>query len=170
MFNKGDYIVHGSSGTCRVEEITHIDLPGSDKDRLYYCLLPVYGGNSKVYTPVDSDKVPMRRILTKQEAEQLLSDIPKIETMEAPGEKFREDSYKEVMKKIDCRSCVSMMKMLFQKRKTRLAEGRKFTAVDERYLKAAEDSLFTELAVVFEEDREEAQKRFIQSISLCEFD
>ena len=34
MFEVGEYIVYGCKGVCQVEEITHIDIPGSNKDRL----------------------------------------------------------------------------------------------------------------------------------------
>ena len=30
MFHVGDYIVYGSNGICRVEEITHPDIAGID--------------------------------------------------------------------------------------------------------------------------------------------
>ena len=40
MFHVGDYIVYGSNGICRVEEITHPDIAGIDEDKLYYVLVP----------------------------------------------------------------------------------------------------------------------------------
>ena len=41
MFEIGEYIVYGVKGVCRIEDITHIDISGADKDRLYYVLAPV---------------------------------------------------------------------------------------------------------------------------------
>ena len=38
MFEIGEYIVYGVKGVCRIEDITHIDISGADKDRLYYVL------------------------------------------------------------------------------------------------------------------------------------
>lgn len=43
MFEVGEYIVYGCKGVCQVEEITHIDIPGSNKDRLYYVFGTVRG-------------------------------------------------------------------------------------------------------------------------------
>ena len=47
MFEVGEYIVYGCKGVCQVEEITHIDIPGSNKDRLYYVLAPLEDRNGK---------------------------------------------------------------------------------------------------------------------------
>ena len=54
MFEVGEYIVYGCKGVCQVEEITHIDIPGSNKDRLYYVLAPLEDRNGKIYAPTDN--------------------------------------------------------------------------------------------------------------------
>ena len=72
MFEVGEYIVYGCKGVCQVEEITHIDIPGSNKDRLYYVLAPLEDRNGKIYAPTDNAKVAMRKVITRQEAEQLI--------------------------------------------------------------------------------------------------
>ena len=59
MFEVGEYIVYGCKGVCQVEEITHIDIPGSNKDRLYYVLAPLEDRNGKIYAPTDNAKVAM---------------------------------------------------------------------------------------------------------------
>ena len=74
MFEVGEYIVYGCKGVCQVEEITHIDIPGSNKDRLYYVLAPLEDRNGKIYAPTDNAKVAMRKVITRQEAEQLIED------------------------------------------------------------------------------------------------
>ena len=41
MFEKGEYIVYGHNGICEVEDITHLNLSGVDKGKLYYVLAPL---------------------------------------------------------------------------------------------------------------------------------
>ena len=41
MFEKGEYVVYGSKGVCRIQEISHVDIPGVDQKRLYYIMHPV---------------------------------------------------------------------------------------------------------------------------------
>ena len=47
MFEVGEYIVYGCKRVCQVEEITHIHIPGSNKDRLYYVLAPLEDRDAK---------------------------------------------------------------------------------------------------------------------------
>ena len=60
MFEVGEYIVYGCKGVCQVEEITHIDIPGSNKDRLYYVLAPLEDRNGRrCSAPTDNAKVAL---------------------------------------------------------------------------------------------------------------
>ena len=77
MFQKGDLIVYGNTGICRVEEVgTPESLPGVDKEKLYYKLVPVRSA-STIYTPVDTS-VFMRPVMTKEAADHLIDRIPEI--------------------------------------------------------------------------------------------
>ena len=136
MFEVGEYIVYGCKGVCQVEEITHIDIPGSNKDRLYYVLAPLEDRNGKIYAPTDNAKVAMRKVITRQEAEQLAN------------EKQRELQYKEALKTCDFRAWISIIKTLYFRKKERIAQGKKITSLDERYLKAAENELYGELSLI----------------------
>ena len=79
MFKVGDYIVHGRNGVCKVVDITHLDMSGVDKDQLYYALVPMKSEDSKIFYPVDSDKVVMRSVVTKDQAKDLVSEIKDID-------------------------------------------------------------------------------------------
>ena len=70
MFEIGEYVVYGSKGVCQVHDITHVDMPGADKDRLYYILHPLQGNGAKVYLATDSQKAVIRKVMTKEEANQ----------------------------------------------------------------------------------------------------
>ena len=56
MFEKGEYIVYGHNGICEVEDITHLNLSGVDKGKLYYVLAPLTKKESRIYYPVDREK------------------------------------------------------------------------------------------------------------------
>ena len=38
MFEQGEYIVYGSTGVCKVEKVTTMDMDGVPGDKLYYIL------------------------------------------------------------------------------------------------------------------------------------
>ena len=147
MFEIGENIVYGTTGVCRVADVGTMNLSGASKDRLYYTLIPAGEKDGRIYTPVDNEKVVMRPVLTKEEAENLISEIAEIENIWVADEKRRELIYKEELHKCDCRAWVKIIKTLYLRKQSRLAAGKKVTAVDEKYLRIAETNLYGELAL-----------------------
>lgn len=150
MFNRGDYIIYGTSGVCQVEDITTMNMQGIPRDRLYYVLNPSSQRGGKIYIPVDNQKTLMRRILTQEEAARLIDTIPEIEELWITNEKMREEKYKECMRSGDCREWIKIIKTLYMRKMQRSAQGKKITSTDEKYLKMAEDYLYSELEIPLE--------------------
>lgn len=147
MFEVGEYIVYGVKGVCRIEDITHIDIPGADKNRLYYVLSPMGNVSGTIYAPTDNPKITMRRIISKEEANQLIKELPDIELLWVPDDKQREAKYKEAMNTCDYRAWVSIVKTLYLRKQERIAQGKKITALDERYMRNVENELYSELSL-----------------------
>ena len=147
MFAVGEYIVYGSKGVCRIEEITHLDMAGADKEREYYILAPVGDEGGRIYAPTDSTRIAMRRIITKEEADQLLRELPQIELLWVQDERQRENKYKEALRTCDYRAWVSIVKTLYFRMQERTAQGKKITALDEKYMRMAEHELYSELSL-----------------------
>lgn len=147
MFEIGEYIVYGIKGVYRIEDITHIDISGADKDRLYYVLAPIGENGGKIYAPTDNQKVVMRKVITKDEANRLIEEMPQIELLWVPDDKQREAKYKEALGTCDYRAWVSIVKTLYLRKQERTAQGKKITALDERYMRTAENELYSELSV-----------------------
>ncbi|MCI9546988.1 MAG: CarD family transcriptional regulator [Lachnospiraceae bacterium] len=164
MFKIGDFIVYGHNGICRVEDITHLDMSGVDKDRLYYVLLPMNTKGGKVYSPVDSNKIQTRKMLTEQEAHALIDEIPEIEQLWITNDKLREEQYKEVVKGCDCRQWIRIIKTLYLRKEERLAQGKKVTSIDEHYLKLAENQLYGELSIVLGMKKGEMEDFIVQRV------
>ena len=76
MVEIGEYVVCGAKGVCQIRDITHIDMSGADKEKLYYVLAPVGDKNGTIYVPTDSEKIIMRRTISKEEAERLIDELP----------------------------------------------------------------------------------------------
>ena len=146
MFKTGEFIVYGSKGVCEIMDISTMDISGISRDKLYYFLRPVNDREGRIFTPVDGMKTIMRRILTKDEAEELIESIPSIGTLWVSDERQREQNYKQAIRSCDCREWVQIIKTLWSRSQERLAQGKKVTAMDKKYLKLAEDNLYTELS------------------------
>ncbi len=163
-FEVGELVVYGSNGVCEVHEITRLTVPGTNKKGSYYCLLPVDTKTSRIYALVGQDKITMRRIMTKKEASKLLEEVYDIPELEIISEKTREDQYKTALRSCDCKQWFSIIKTLYNRNKQRLASGRKITSTDERYLKEAKKSLYTELSVVLSKDKEKIEDYFVEKV------
>lgn len=157
MFEKGEFVVYGSNGVCEVKDITTINMKDAPKDRLYYILSPRYRKESKIFTPVDNEKTVMRAVLTKEEADELINSIPDIEELWVSNDKLREEKYKETMRSCDCRDWIKIIKTLYLRKQERIAQGKKTTAMDERYLRQAEENLYSELSLVLDMPKEEME-------------
>lgn len=158
MFEKGDYIVYGSTGICVVEDITTMDLPGISKERLYYVMSPYRQAGNKIFTPVDNPKMTLRRILTKEEVLALIDEIPSIEQIGIAEDKLREQKYKEYIRSCECKNWIKIMKTLYQRKQERVSQGKKVTATDERYFKMAEDNLYTEFSISLDIPKQEIEQ------------
>ena len=145
MFQVGEYIVCDHNGVCQVLAIT--EMPELKKDVLYYQLEPVYSRGSRIFVPVDSNKLVMRRVFTEEEVETLLKEIPSIETIWISNEKKREEQYREVARKYDCREWVKIIKTIYLRKRNRRMEGKKTTYIDEKYMKLAEENLYGEISI-----------------------
>ena len=80
MFEKGEYIIYGSNGVCEVQD--YMSAAGESDNRTYYVLAPMRSRGSTIFSPVDNQKVLMRKVMTKEEAREFLRDIPEYEDME----------------------------------------------------------------------------------------
>ena len=164
LFHIGEYIVHGRNGVCRVEDITHIDVSGADKERLYYKLIPIKSEESKIFYPVDSDRVVTRSVVSKKEVEEIVSNIKEIKPMWIDNDRQREAKYKEAINSCNCRQLICIIKTLYERNKERMAQGKKATFVDDRYLKEAKENLHDEFAIALGTDKEEVEEYIYEHI------
>ena len=165
MYNVNDMVVYGNQGVCEVVNIGTLSMSMVDRKKKYYTLRPVFQREAAVYVPVDNVTAVMRPVISKEEAEELISKIPDIDYAWISNEEERETQYKDALRTCDCEELVKMIKTLFKRKKTRLDEGKKVTVVDERYIRQAENQLYEELAYALGIDKKEIGARVAKSIS-----
>ena len=149
MFEKGDVVLYGTSGICDITGVTTLDIKDVPKDRKYY-VLQTRNNTGTIYIAVDGDTSRMRKLISKDAALELISRIADIEPLRIKDKKKPEVDFKEALQKYDCEVLLRLIKCIYFRRKKRLDEGKKVTAIDERYMKLAEDVLYQELGVVLD--------------------
>ena len=164
MFEVGEYVVCGSKGVCVVENITTLDIAGVDKERKYYILKPIYQTGSTVYVPVDSPKDSLRRVMERRDAQKLIEAIPDVPLLVIANDKLTEQTYKESLKSGNCEEWVRIIKTIWWRKQQRLQAGRKMTALDAKYFHMAEESLYGELAVALDLNRDAVAEYIVEKI------
>ena len=124
---------------------------------------PVEDEKEKIYIPVSNSR--LRLCLTKEEGWNLIKRIPEIPTAWINNEKMREQNCKEAVKANDLEALVAIIKMIYQRKQKRLAQGKKCTATDARYFQIAENLLYVELGVALEKPKQEICKTIIDYIN-----
>ena len=164
MYEIGDYVIKANNGVCKVEDILHLDMPGTDKNKLYYLLIPRECQSAKVYVPVDSRNTNIRKVLSEDEAWEVIRRIPETEREWSSNDKLREQDYKEAIQSCNPAELIGIIKNLYLRKKERNEQGKKSTVIDERYFKLAEDNLYSELAFAIGRDKSEMRKIIADTI------
>ncbi|MBQ1303026.1 MAG: CarD family transcriptional regulator [Firmicutes bacterium] len=158
-FQEGDLIIYGSTGVCRVDSVMKPDREaarhGFDRERTYYVLKPLYHSET-IYVPTDNEKVFMRPVIEKEEAQRLIDMIPTITAEAIPADSPQElrNYYRSVTTRYDCSDLIELTMSIYAKKKFAEGQRKKFGEVDGKAMKQAEDMLFGEFAVALQMDKD----------------
>lgn len=147
MFAKGDMIIHPIHGVCKVESVGMIKISGNNRERMYYTLLPEFKKDSKIYSPIDSDKLELRAVISKEVANRLIESIPDIKPFELEDEKEKERLYKEALHRGNCKEIMQIIKAINIGKESRNINGKKIAAIDKKYLNLFQEHIDGELAI-----------------------
>lgn len=148
MFAKGDCVVYGNLGVCRVEDLVTRKFEGLTEEHPYYVLKPLYQ-EGVLYVPADNPKIFLRSVISAEEANRLIDTIPSVQ-----GEVFHSRSaqelashYEQAMQSHSCADLLELTMSIHSKKRQLATQNKKFGRVDEHFMRQAEDSLNGEFAV-----------------------
>ena len=150
MYQIGTLIVYGGEGVCRVKAIGPLEMSGVQKGREYYTLAPLYRSGT-IFAPVDT-RVYIRPIMTREQADALIDQIPEIpaEVYENSNPRLLNEHYQALLKSYDCVDLVRLIRAVYQKGRKAEQRGKRLGQVDERSMKRAEEMLHGELAAALD--------------------
>lgn len=158
MYKVGEKILYGRTGVCIVEDITEKRLRGEREPQFFYTLKPLYQ-SCNISTPVENSKVFSRPIISREEADALIAKLPTLEAEPYHNRNLNQlrDHYRLCIESYDCEKLALLSVSIYRKKCDAEAQKRKLGAVDERFMKEAEDLLYGELAAALEIDRSQVQ-------------
>lgn len=145
-----DYIVYRKE-TCKIIE----------KEEGYYKLVPVNDTSIKYKVPVDSNF--LKKVITKEEIDRLLLEIPEINTIDL-GEKQIEQEYKELMKSGTHEDLVKIIKTSYLRNQIRILNNKRISEIDDEYFRRAEKYLYEEIGIVLNLSFENTKEYIINKL------
>ena len=145
-----DYIVYRKE-TCKIIE----------KEDGYYRLVPVNDTSIKYKVPVDSNF--LKKVITKEEIDRLLLEIPEINTIDL-GEIQIEQEYKELMKSGTHEDLVKIIKTSYLRNQIRILNNKRISEIDDEYFRRAEKYLYEEIGIVLNLSFENTKKYIINKL------
>lgn len=168
MFAVGEYIVYGINGICRVEEVGPAPYDPTDT-RTYYKLIPLNNPTSStIYTPVNNERVPMRRLMTPTEVEALIRSMPGISLLAVPIEKQRRDIYRTTLATLLPEGYVQVIKTVYRRREELAAAHKHFPVTDLEYGRLAKHLLYSECAHVLGMEEESVENYINEQLAMAE--
>ncbi len=160
MYEAGTLVVYGRTGVCQVEGVV------CREGQNYYALKPLYQ-SCDIFAPIDSDKVFIRPVISREEAHDLIDALPdmEIEVYESQVMRDLSQHYQAAMASHDCRDLFALTGSLYKKKQETVRQKKKFGAVDERFMKLGEELLFGELAAALEIQPQEVPDYISQRLS-----
>ena len=151
MKNIGDFIV------CHKQVCKIIDMNGN-----YLELVPLNEESLKMHIPSDS-KV-LRNLLSKEEIDKLLKEIPSIDAV-GISERMIENTYKELLQSGIYEDLVKIIKTAYLRNEFRKNNNKKVSDRDNKYLEEAEKYLYTEIGAALGLDYDSAKSYVIDTVS-----
>ncbi len=161
MFEVSDVVSYGTNGVCTVTEITTKKI---DKTSIeYYVLSPQGTTSAKVFVPVKNEKLvaKMRAILTKDEINELLDNMPKEEGEWIANKNIRFETFKNIISEGKSSELLKLIRTLKLHEKQQFKRGKRLHVSDERFLKEAERMVLGEFAFVLNETTDDILNRIV---------
>lgn len=155
----GDYVVYRKD-VCKVADIKkkyHNDLD-------YYRLVPIDDESLHVDIPINNEFGYLRDLISKEEAERIISKMPEIETLKC-DDKMLENEYKELINSASLEDYVKIIKTTYLRMKEREENKKKICEKDNYYFNLAEKYLYNEFSIILNKNYEETKQYIIDKVA-----
>ena len=160
MFCVGQTVLYGSNGVCMVDDVTEKRI-GKTKMQ-YYVLKPLCNNTSTLFVPTANQQLvsKMRRILTEDEAEAILRNLPPCGDWN-DNKQERSEQFRAIITEGSCVELIRLIRLVRTHGQEQLAGGKRLHISDERFLKEAEKMICEEFSLVLHISRDEVLERIM---------
>ena len=164
MFSVGDRVIYGMHGVCDILETKEQIV--DRKTVTYLVLEPLGQPGTRYMVPTHNPAAlgKLKRILTREQMEQLLDSQVVREDFWIREEAQRKQTYRELIGSGNREKLMGMVHTLYRHKAEQAAAGRKVHQCDENFLRDAEKLLAGEIAFVFNITQEQAKAYLRQKL------
>ena len=144
-FSIGDYVMYGSSGVCRISGLEKHNFDGQHETD-YISLVPVSSASSKYYIPKKNSDSKIRSLISKEQINQLIDEIPDTAATWFSDSHERKNAFTSIIKSDDYKQIISMIKALHMHKD--LNKRKKLNSSDENFMRKAESLMYQEFSIV----------------------
>ena len=157
MKKVGDYIVYRRD-VCKITNIKDIN------NNKYYVLEPLRDKSLHIDVPVDNKLGLIKELITKEEIDKLIKNIPNIEIVDDDDRKI-EMRYKELLDSGTHEDLIKVIKTAYIRNKNRKKTNKKISERDTKYFNLAEEYLYSEIGIVLNITFDEVKDYIISKIT-----
>ncbi|MDR0924274.1 MAG: hypothetical protein LBN31_07985 [Hungatella sp.] len=148
MYETGDYVICRNGGVWRVEE--------HNGGQIH---LMEHGSKAVKTISKDCDEI-VRRIITKEELEEVIDRIGFIRTIQAPNDKIRNEFFREAMAKYEEVEWVKVIKTVYLRQ-----QEKRISPVEMAYEEKARNFFYNEISVLLEIPFDAVEDYIVSSVS-----
>lgn len=149
MFQINDTIFYPSGGVCVIDDIRIVPFDGLP-DRNYYIIHPVERPQETFFVPVDSDKIKVRHLISREDAIDLMRNVAEIAPIEESNLKLLKDRITEALNKYECVEWFRVIRTVHCHRETLAGKSKRISDTERGYSDTAKRYLYAELSAVLD--------------------
>ena len=146
QFNKGDTVVYGIYGICKIKEIRFTSFSPDRPKEKYYVLSPDENKNSTYYVPFSSADEVLRLPMSKCEIEALIENARKIHIDWPENRQHRSECLRQIVSGGISEELIVLLGYLYTKRTELSSQNKTLPSTEEVLFSSAERLLHNEIA------------------------
>lgn len=155
MYKINDHIIY-KHDLCKIIEIRKIN------DKTYYRMVPITDSSLIIDTPINNSFI--RNVISKENALNIIKDIPNIEPIDDINIKNIDICYKQLLNTGEHKNLIKIIKTSYLRNENRINNNKKISYIDETYFNIAENYLYNELGFVLNLTNDEIKQLIIDTI------
>ena len=144
--------MYPGTGVCKITDIVTQKFMRTE-EKTYYVLKAVYDtANTTIYCPVDNDRIKLRKLLSHEDFEQIITTLDLSESIWVNNDTERKKVFAATVSGGNHAELLRLITELHMHREQKQKEGKKLHLADERVLHDAEKIICQELAYSMDSD------------------